>query len=57
MYALTGYNPMGDYQPDEINQAANQRLEQALKSLENPTPRYIWPVSYTHLTLPTILLV
>jgi hypothetical protein len=43
MYALTGYNPMGQDQPADINVAANNQLRQDLSKLDWPKPRYIWP--------------
>lgn len=43
MFALTGYNPMGQNQPDALNVAANDRLRRDLAKLDWPKPRYIWP--------------
>jgi hypothetical protein len=43
MFALTGYNPMGQDRPIEVNVAANERLRQDLAQLNVPKPRCIWP--------------
>ena len=42
LFALTGYNPMGEDRDAATNQAANEKLREDLKRLSNPTPRYIW---------------
>jgi Protein of unknown function (DUF3293) len=43
MFAITGYNPMGEDRPIGINRVANEQLRHDLEQLSNPRPHYIWP--------------
>jgi len=42
MFALTGYNPMGEDRDLDSNQKENRQLKHDLQQLSNPTPAYIW---------------
>lgn len=42
MFAITGFNPMGETQDREVNRATNQQLHKDLENLTNPRPLYMW---------------